>query len=200
MLKIIRKENTAVMTFTTFDNKVRKLKLDCWDDEKIFDKINEFLKTGKWADESDDGLGRTLEWGLDLQPNRPHLRTAFHPNGKLCLNDTQMYFYNYLLKMEVAGTLAHECMKDPDFAKDMLKEAAARAKARDEEHIAWQIAHGRKYPNTHDFRDALTRAKNRIRYHQTKYDSGYGDEWKHFIAIIEEFELYTLLELRNTKK
>ena len=55
MLKIIRKENTAVMTFTTFDNKVRKLKLDCWDDEKIFDKINEFLKTGKWADESDDG-------------------------------------------------------------------------------------------------------------------------------------------------
>ena len=56
------------------------------------------------------------------------------------------------------------------------------------------------YPNTHDFRDALTRAKNRIRYHQTKYDSGYGDEWKHFIAIIEEFELYTLLELRNTKK
>ena len=35
-----------------------------------------------------------------------------------------------------------------------------------------------------------------IRYHQTKPDAGYGDEWKHFIAIIEEFELYTILKLR----
>ena len=46
----------------------------------------------------------------------------------------------------------------------------------------------------------LLSERNRIRYHQTKTDSGYGDDWKHFIAIIKEFELYTLLELRNTKK
>ena len=40
MLKIIRKENTAVMTFTTFDNKVRKL--------KFYDYIlKEFITTAK---------------------------------------------------------------------------------------------------------------------------------------------------------
>ena len=92
------------------------------------------------------------------------LRYLFQYAYRDCHTAAQMSYYNGLLKTCVIGSLANECEKSPDFAKAMLKEAAIRAKKKDEEHIAWQLAHGIKEIETHDFRNALTRAKNRMRY------------------------------------
>ena len=193
----MQKKKYAVVTYTTFDNKVRKQKQ--WmgkNGEAIFSNIIEYLATGKWPKEP-EGWVRRLEWGLERHtPYKLSPGTTFQYAYRDCHTAAQMSYYNGLLKTCVIGSLANECEKNPDFAKAMLKEAAIRAKKKDEEHIAWQLAHGIKEIETHDFRNALTRAKNRIRYHQTKPDAGYGDEWKHFIAIIEEFELYTILKLR----
>lgn len=189
----MRRKKRAIITYTTFDQKVREGKFSVWEDDKLLENIIEYTKTNEWPEEPADIDMQYLEWGLELQPSNPFLRTAFHSCGKLCPTKTQRFFYNTLLKNKVIGGLAYECMNSPDFAKAMLKEAAERAKKKDEEHIAWQIAHGYEHPNTHDFREALTRAEKRIRYHQTKPYAQYGDELKHFIPIIEEFELYTLL-------
>ena len=190
------------ITYTTFDNKIRtsKGKIPFAEEESLINII-EYHNTKQWPEEPNFENSRRIDWGLErYTPYKLETNTTFQYAYRDCCTESQYTYFMSMLKLVVIAKIATECTENKDFAKALLKEAAIRAKKKDEEHIAWQIANGAKQLVTHDFRNALTRAKNRIRYHQTKADAYYGDEWKHFLAIIEEFELYTVIKIKEVKR
>ena len=61
----MKKIRDYIVTYTTLDNKTRsKKKRLVSDDEKVIDKIIEFVETKKWPEEPYDYTVRNMEWGL----------------------------------------------------------------------------------------------------------------------------------------
>ena len=108
----MQKKKYAVVTYTTFDNKVRKQKQ--WmgkNGEAIFSNIIEYLATGKWPEEP-EGWVRRLEWGLERHtPYKLSPGTTFQYAYRDCHTAAQMSYYNGLLKTCVIGSLAKTLRK-----------------------------------------------------------------------------------------
>ena len=102
-----------------------------------------------------------------------------------------------ILQYGVIHKIASECCNDIDFGKALLREATTRAIKKDEERVANLLASGYKKENINlkESQDALKRATNRIRYHQTTSSFGYGN-LSEFRRIIEEFELFTVRKIK----
>ncbi len=92
---------------------------------------------------------------------------------------------------------SEDSCNDIDFGKALLREATTRAIKKDEERVANLLASGYKKENINlkESQDALKRATNRIRYHQTTSGFGYGN-LSEFRRIIEEFELFTVRKIK----
>ena len=91
-----------------------------------------------------------------------------------------------------------ECVKDDKFGKAIFKEAMVRAKEGDIAEVAklTAISGSEKVAQSylHAKRDALTRAKARIRYQKAKYGVGNADS--EFSGVIEEYQLFTILGIK----
>lgn len=183
------------VTYTTFDNKTRRIKGRLLsDDEKVIDKITEFVKTKKWPEEPFDDTVMHTMWGLALYPT---MGARSYEKQRQFPNKTQYLYYRVILRCDVVGKIASECCHDNDFGKALLREAAIRAIKKDEERVINLLASGYKKENINPnaYQDALNRAKKRIRYHQTK-PGVYHDEFSDFCRVIEEFELFTVREIK----
>lgn len=183
------------ITYTTFDNKTRRFKGTlCSEDEKVIDKIMEFVETKQWPEEPFDYRARNMEWGLAPYQTMGVRR---HGNQRQFPNETQYLYYLMILHYGVIHKIASECCNDIDFGKALLREATTRAIKKDEERVANLLASGYKKENINlkESQDALKRATNRIRYHQTTSGFGYGN-LSEFRRIIEEFELFTVRKIK----
>ena len=195
----MRNRRDFVVTYTTLDNKARRLKDSLFsDDEKVIDKITEFVKTKKWPEEPFDEMVRNAEWGLAPFETMGVRR---HGNQRQFPNETQSLYYKMVLHYGIVGKIAAECCRDADLGGMILREAAVRAIKKDEDRVANLLARGYKkeniYPNA--YQEALNRANKRIRYHQTK-PGAYGGEISEFCRVIEEFELFTIHTIKMCEK
>ena len=183
-----------IVTYTTFDNKTRRVKgVVLYNDEKVIDKVVEFVETKKWPEEPFDYRARNMEWGLAPYQTMGVRR---HGNQRQFPNETQYLYYLMILQYGVIHKIASECCNDIDFGKALLREATTRAIKKDEERVANLLASGYKKENIHPnaYQDALNRAKKRIRYHQKPVP--YGAERGEFRRVIEEFELFTVRKIK----
>lgn len=192
----MKKIRDYIVTYTTLDNKTRsKKKRLVSDDEKVIDKIIEFLETKKWPEEPYDYTVRNMEWGLAPYQTMGVRR---YGNQRQFPNESQYRYYLMVLKLGVIMDIASECCQNNDLGNALLREATTRAVKKDEERVANLLASGYKKEkiNPREYQDALNRAKNRIRYHQKTWSpGGYGDV-SEFCRVIEEFELFTVREIK----
>ena len=182
------------ITYTTFDNKTRRFKGTlCSEDEKVIDKIMEFVETKQWPEEPFDYRARNMEWGLAPYQTMGVRR---HGNQRQFPNESQYRYYLMVLKLGVIMDIASECCQNNDLGNALLREATTRAVKKDEERVANLLASGYKKEkiNPREYQDALNRAKKRIRYHQKPVP--YGAERGEFRRVIEEFELFTVREIK----
>ena len=183
-----------IVTYTTFDKKTRRVKgVVLYNDEKVIDKVVEFVETKKWPEEPFDYTVRKTEWGLALFE---HMGVSRHGNQLQFPNETQAFYCQRILQHGIVDAIAVECCRDAAFGEALLKEAMARAIKKDENRVANLLASGYKKENIHPnaYQDALNRAKKRIRYHQKPVP--YGAERGEFRRVIEEFELFTVRKIK----
>ena len=129
-----------------------------------------------------------MHWGLRLDPSWCSLDADLFGPGYLWKqpNGSHYAFYRELVQCTIVPKLAMECSIDADFGKAMLKQATDSARQRDQE----DELHDR------DYRDALDRAKQRIRYNQKKYPRDHYDA-EQYASVIEEYRLFTVLEVQQ---
>lgn len=186
-------KKSCTVTYTTFDQKKREV---IWDttiiSDEIVNNIVAFVKTGVWPKTSASNEKHNMFWGLRLDPSITAFDAdLFGPGARWTQpNKTQYTFFNDLIQKTVVPQLAFECSMNEDFAKALLKEATIRAKKRDDEDAI-------KYQDSelHLYRDALNRAKRRIRYYQKKYPDSHWTA-QHYAPIIEEYELFAILDIQ----
>ena len=184
----------CVVTYSTIDNQVRTAKVPIYpspilpEPETLIYNISTFIETKQWPEEPVSEITNRILWGLN--------------KGKRCYGkklqfptETQDFFYRWVLQHTIISKIAKDCSKDKAFATLILEESAIRAKQKDEAEVA---ANGREKEasyNAHGYQDALSKVKQCLRYHQTHPDSWY-DDVSDFSRLIEEFELYTLLDIQ----
>lgn len=179
----------CTVTYTTFDNKPREL---VWDvttiAESFLNNTIEYVKTGKWPKLSESKKQWIMHWGLRLDPSWCSLDAdLFGPGYKWKQpNGSHYAFYRELVQRTIVPELAMECSMDADFGKVMLKQATNAAKNRDQE----DEFHDRAY------RDALDRAKQRIKYYQKKYPRDHYDA-EQYASVIEEYQLFAVLNIAD---
>lgn len=187
----------CVVTYTTIDNQIRKANVPIFrspfrpEPETLVHNISKFIETKQWPDEPVSEITDRIIWGLN--------------KGKRCYGkkrhiptETQDFFYRWILQHTVIPEIARDCSKDQVFANIILEEAATRAEQKDKTDITSFVSNGHEKRATnfpHGYRDALTHVKKMIQYHQTHFDSWY-DDVSDFTRLIEEFELYTILDIQ----
>ena len=187
----------CVVTYATIDNQVRKANVPIFrspfrpNPETLVNNISKFIETKQWPDEPVSEIIDRIIWGLNT--------------GKRCYGkklqiptETQDFFYRWVLQHTIISKIARECSKDKSFANLILEESAVRAKQKDEAAVADLIANGREKEaayNSHGYQDAFAQVKKCLQYHQNHSDSWY-DDISDFTRLIEEFELYTLLDIQ----
>lgn len=178
----------CTVTYTTFDQKPREL---VWDvthiSERFLKNTIEFVKTGKWPKSSESKKNWNMHWGLRLNPSWSAPNADLFGPGYMWKqpNGSQYTFYHDLVQCTIIKQLAMECSLDADFGKAILKQATDAAKKRDQEEEGFERLH----------RDALDRAKQRIRYYQKKYASDHFDA-EQYASVIEEYRLFTVLDIQ----
>lgn len=178
----------CTVTYTTFDQKPREL---VWDvshiSERFLNNTIEFVKTGKWPKSSKSKKNWNMHWGLRLDPSWCDLDADLFGPGYMWKqpNGSQYTFYHDLVQCTIVRQLAMECSLDADFGKAMLKQATDAARKRDQEEEGFDRLH----------RDALDRAKQRIRYYQKKYAIDHFDA-EQYASVIEEYRLFTVLDIQ----
>lgn len=188
----------CVVTYKTVDDKVKKEKVRLiwdtldFDKETLLQKYKRFIDTNQWPDEPycEDALN--ISWGLSTYERGLH----DHRRIRQFPTKIQYYYHLCIIQHGIVYRIAHECSQNSEFAKLIMKEAENRATKKDEAEVAKLIADGREKEaiyHTHGYRDALARAKNRIRYHKKK--KGWCEDVNDFRSVIEEFELYQILKI-----
>lgn len=184
------------VTYTSIDNKVREL---IWNatyiDEYILNNIVEHIQTGKPLTNKESNRNWNIYWGIS------RFECSWSPSGHSNLwqlpNKTQYTFYYDLVQLSIIRQLSKECSLDEAFGKQILKAATSKAKQHDEEEVAHFMAQGRAglaKTYSHIHRDALTRAKRRLRYYQTQYTHDPIEE-SEFGNMIEEYRLFNILSI-----
>ena len=179
----------CTVTYTTFDQKPREL---VWDvthiSESFLKNTIEYVKTGNWPKLGESKKNWNMTWGLRVDSSWCSLDADLSGNGYIWKqpNGSHYTFYHDLIHCIIAKQLAMECSMDADFGKAMLKQASDAAKKRDQEDEL----------SVNDNRDALNRAKQRIRYNQKKYPQEHYDA-EQYASVIEEYRLFTVLDIQE---
>lgn len=179
----------CTVTYTTIDQKPREL---VWDVTQVSDKVVSniiaFVKTGEWPKASTSKKNWNMTWGIRVDKSVFSLEADLFGPGYIWKqpNETQYTFYQELAKKQIVERLAMECSMDADFGKAILKQATEAAKKRDQDDELLD----------RDHRDALNRAKQRVRYYQKKYAADHADA-KEYASVIEEYRLFTVLDIQQ---
>ena len=196
-------EKRYVITYTSIDNKAREFIWDLKSNyryagfEHIVNNIIQYVETTKWPEEPKQVKKWKIYYGLNNIADflGRNSRTRELPN------ETQHVFFTSIL-LNITNSLGRECVKDKDFGKAIIKEAAMRAKEGDLAEVAKLTAISGNEKLAQDFlharRDALTRAKARIRYQQNRYQVGNADT--EFSSIVEEYNLFTILAIKPVQE
>ncbi len=178
----------CTVTYTTFDQKEREISWDVTNiSERFLNNTIEFVKTGKWPKLSDSKKNWNMHWGLRLSASWSSLDADLFGPGYMWKqpNGSHYTYYRELVQRTIIPKLAMECSLDADFGKALLKQATDAARKRDQEDELFDRAH----------RDALDRAKQRIRYNQKKYPDDHFDAGQ-YASVIEEYRLFTVLDIQ----
>lgn len=186
-------EKEYSIIYTSVDKQVREF---IWKptNSKVFKGVLAFIEANTWPDENQDEEFKNVYWGI-------HPR-AEYKSYITCTNNTQ-YEYYANVGSRITYSLGHECVQNEALAKLILREAAVKAKEKDDIRVADLIDRGleavaKNYAT--DYRNALKREKQHIYYRKKRAASAeclyYNDEQASIYAsIIEEFSLFTILEV-----
>ncbi len=175
----------CVVAYTAIDDKVRKHTIqmpNSWfnpETETMMNNISKYIETKQWPEKQYEECVCCAKWGLSICPT---IGTRCHSKWREFPTQTQFMFYRLIVHMGIVCDLALECSRDEKFRKALLKEAEVRARKKDEAEHHYNL-----------YQDALTRAKNRIRYHRNNRT---GDEYFDFCRVIEEFELFDIRKIQ----
>lgn len=145
----------CVVTYTTIDNAVRTQTLALPESDSarqpgdILDNISTYLETRKWPEEPFAKTPGVIFWGL----NPCHVRRKYARSTQLNFPfESSFVYYHWILQKGVVADIAGECVRNPDFAGEILAEAAVKAQNKDDTSDTSSFIQP-------CYTDALTRAK-----------------------------------------